>query len=370
MLNITQNSTATWLLYIENSLPSFLFEATEKCSGLIKLFNATNLAPANCDFIEFLVREVTAGVEDLDNADVIFIAGEWTVKIYEQISATNKDPSLATFIKQQELKVKSDGTVILTPPIPTPGFCANGTITNSDASFNDTVTSGGNLILPDITHTDSDLSSVILPAQTAMVCTPAGPTPSGVAYCRPALTGQTISYNARDDGDRQQTGEYDFSADGQTPATVQRLDPASRLLLEFNNTFGNKTRFTNDMGGTVTNGSDGSTADYTVDNYTGYGWKISINVGVWTVALADNVFGSFTDMFIPNYNEIAMMADLENTDPMNYAPFNSTANVPFPTGTTAFNSTTVNYSLDNNTGRMTTTAKTTFYVYFRTRKHF
>ena len=47
-------------------------------------------------------------------------------------------------------------------------------IRNSDDTYNTTVIVSETLTLPDITHTDSDLSPVTLPAQTAMVCTPGG----------------------------------------------------------------------------------------------------------------------------------------------------------------------------------------------------
>ena len=47
-------------------------------------------------------------------------------------------------------------------------------IRNSDDTYNTTVIVSETLTLPDITHTDSDLSPVTLPAQTPMVCTPGG----------------------------------------------------------------------------------------------------------------------------------------------------------------------------------------------------
>lgn len=52
----------------------------------------------------------------------------------------------------------------------TEGF---GSVTNSDATYNATVNVSETLVLPDITHTDTDGTPTILPAQTPMVCTPA-----------------------------------------------------------------------------------------------------------------------------------------------------------------------------------------------------
>lgn len=52
----------------------------------------------------------------------------------------------------------------------TEGF---GSVTNSDATYNATVNVSETLVLPDITHTDTDGTPTTLPAQTPMVCTPA-----------------------------------------------------------------------------------------------------------------------------------------------------------------------------------------------------
>lgn len=51
-------------------------------------------------------------------------------------------------------------------------FCVLANVRNSDSTYTDTVAGGDTLVLPDIVHTDSDASAVILPAQTPMVCTP------------------------------------------------------------------------------------------------------------------------------------------------------------------------------------------------------
>jgi len=58
---------------------------------------------------------------------------------------------------------------------PNPPSCANGNVVNSDSTYSLIVPSGETETLPDITHTDSDLTPVILPAQTPMICTPQAP---------------------------------------------------------------------------------------------------------------------------------------------------------------------------------------------------
>lgn len=51
------------------------------------------------------------------------------------------------------------------------GDCDDGTVSNSDDTYTASVASGGSLELPDITHTDSDGSTVTQPAQTPFVAT-------------------------------------------------------------------------------------------------------------------------------------------------------------------------------------------------------
>jgi surface protein len=55
--------------------------------------------------------------------------------------------------------------------VPDPSVCANGTVENSNATYTDSVVSGGTLVLPDITVTDSDGSTFTQPSVTNVVCT-------------------------------------------------------------------------------------------------------------------------------------------------------------------------------------------------------
>lgn len=54
--------------------------------------------------------------------------------------------------------------------------CAAGVVVNSDGTFTLSAPSGGTATLPDVTHTDSDGTPVVLPGMVPMVCTP-GSTP-------------------------------------------------------------------------------------------------------------------------------------------------------------------------------------------------
>lgn len=104
MYNITQDTTATWLFYLGASLSFFLFVAINKCTGETKAFNAVNTGGA-CSDLEFSVTE--DDTEDLDNGIVqLDPSGDWTLSIYEQANATNKDTANATLLKTFELNVK------------------------------------------------------------------------------------------------------------------------------------------------------------------------------------------------------------------------------------------------------------------------
>lgn len=50
--------------------------------------------------------------------------------------------------------------------------CSDATVTNSDATYSQTVASGGELELPDISFTDSDGNVSQVPAQTDIIATP------------------------------------------------------------------------------------------------------------------------------------------------------------------------------------------------------
>jgi len=55
---------------------------------------------------------------------------------------------------------------------PPSGICDDAIVKNSDNSYSVTVASGGTLVLPDITHTQTDGSPEVLPAQTPLICNP------------------------------------------------------------------------------------------------------------------------------------------------------------------------------------------------------
>lgn len=256
------------------------------------------------------------------------------------------DSSLVVCLDATDTIKDSAGTILYTNVIAS-GGTNNQTIVDSvvfnsgfPASYTQNILAQGSLQLPDITHTDSDLSPITLPAQTPMVCTPAT-TQSGIAYDRPEITGQTTSYRTGDDADNLSNGVYDYTPPAY-PTSYAKLDYSTPSTawktLVSNNAFGNKDRFTDDTGGqTYTN-------PYVIDHLTGLGiytpmqganqnWNTNIDE-----AQASTLLG-YSDWRMANLNEALATTNFSEAA-MSTAPF-SFASSPsvVQTSTTQHNNT-------------------------------
>jgi len=138
----------------------------------------------------------------------------------------------------------------------------------------------------------------------------------GIIYQRPPITGQTASFATYDEGWQLAAGTYDYSPP--VGGVLAQLDLNAVTPFETlidNNFFGNKNRYTNDLGGAVTDGSDGSTALYRVDNLTGLGFMFNNN-GLnenWATALSSA--NSFT---VGIYSVFRVGTIFENTSIMDF----------------------------------------------------
>jgi len=132
--------------------------------------------------------------------------------------------------------------------IPNPIVCDPGDVENSDQTYTNTVASGGTLVLPDITITDQNAATSSYPSvknfdiRTLKL---------GILYRAPLYT-QKTSYATGDEGNNIANGVYDYSPP-LYPDVIQDLDysvTAANVYytLKFNNSFGNKFRFTNGSG--------------------------------------------------------------------------------------------------------------------------
>lgn len=251
-----------------------------------------------------------------------------------------------------------------------PSSCPPGTVQNSDVTYSEQVASGGVLELPDITHTDSDGSPVTLPAQTPFVATPCAT--SDIIYRPPMPSGQWTIFRNFDEGWHVQNGTFDYNPlAGGTLVDLDKSTAAYFTTVTPNNSFGNPNRFTNDMGGSVTDGSDGSTANYIVDNYTGLGWGIASRGPFnWNGRIDDAAaltIGAYSDFRNPSQPEGESISNPQLSAVFNYVPFNLTISIG--TSTTPGISTGRAYTLASN-GDISFPTKTTSTTYIPVRNHF
>lgn len=231
--------------------------------------------------------------------------------------------------------------VVVPDPIVITAPCDPVGVDNSDLTYSRIIQSGSTLVLPDITHTDSDLSPVTLPAQTAMVCTPVA-VQSGIQYVRPIPTGQTTSYSLYDDY-WQQVNNPPPAAPTNPTHTAQLVD---FFTLLDNNSYGNKDRFSDDLGTQI------YASNIMVDNYTGMSVYMTAVLNqapaagnVWDVVLADanaSTQSGYSDWFIGNMNQVDSITNAD--DGLNYNPLNNTTNKFFFSSTTNRTNTLNTYS--------------------------
>lgn len=121
---------------------------------------------------------------------------------------------------------KSDSSLISAVTVTSGGTnnynVSDSNVSNSDDTYSVNVKATESLELPDITHTDSDGSSVVTPAQTPFVATACSNKNTSELY----KTGQTSSYATGDDGDLEDGNGTDW------------------YTLGYNNGFGTTNRFT------------------------------------------------------------------------------------------------------------------------------
>ncbi len=232
------------------------------------------------------------------------------------------------------------------------GAGANAAVKNSDDTYNVTVASGGTLILPDITITDSDGTPNTWPAVQNFTCTPI---PVGATLLK---TGQTTSYRTGDDGD------------------IEAGRGASFTTLASNNPFGNTNRFTDELGGTTyTNNIVIDWSTYDGSTVLGIS-RVAIATGnTWNQAVDNSLsysVGTFTSGWrLANMKEIMNLMNFANdqNNLLNYSPFNlSSSGRVYWSSTTVLNATTSAYIL-NNIGVMNIATKTSSvaYTYFPVR---
>lgn len=160
-------------------------------------------------------------------------------------------------------------------------------------------------------------------------------------------SGQTSVFRTGDDADIEATIIAPLRKTGKVNGLVDFW------LLVDNNAFDiDKKRFTNSKGAVVYNGSDGSIADYFIDNYTGLGWfRIFQANALWNAgidAALAATFGGFTDWFLPNK---AQFISISKHHPNRIFQWASVAPYPVPLDNSANNRYTTSTTAVGNTPR-------------------
>lgn len=158
-------------------------------------------------------------------------------------------------------------------------------------------------------------------------------------------TGQTTSYAANDDGDREEGEGVDF------------------LTLEEANAFGNTNRFTDTVGGQTYSNNivlDHLHCSYKKRIIAGY-FRTPQSAAAWATVMALQPFtlGGFSGWYVPNGKQLAVIVSGQNG--MNYAPFNAGVNL-MSSSTSPLNTANVrSYVVAQ--GAMGNTAKTSSQAY-------
>lgn len=209
-----------------------------------------------------------------------------------------------------------------------------------------------------ITIRYADGSPVVITPNTDNSTTFIGEIPnsvSGIAYVR---NGWMVLNDNRRDFDLgwylANTTDFDYNVSGITPI----LDPNDRTKLLTDNAFGNKELWTNDLGGTVIDGSDGSTADYGINHFQGLGYDLraeSIGASTWATAagiVRALTFAGFSDwrmVTISEANQIVTSDAAQDGSIFDFAPKMLNAGYywmlnSIPSGVTAWRGTDFDYS--------------------------
>jgi len=99
------------------------------------------------------------------------IAGTYAGNEFDQINFSTRVQGFDEELKIYKVVDRYEIRLLLSGVASPPTSCPAATVENTDQSYQETVASGGTHVLPDLTHTDSDGSSVVQVAQSAFTCT-------------------------------------------------------------------------------------------------------------------------------------------------------------------------------------------------------
>ena len=240
---------------------------------------------------------------------------------------------------------------------------ANASVVNSDATYSGSVEAEGSLTLPDITITDQNGSTASYPSVKNFDIRTLN---SGILYRAPLYT-QKTSYNTGDEGNNMSNGVYDYTPP-LYPDVIQDLDysvTAANVYytLKFNNSFGNKFRFTNGVGADLSGaGASGIIIDHLYNLMwwgTNQGIASSWSNSFTLVSTANAALtGGYGNWRLPTKGEWWSILEEHNASTAFRNPFSNWPTALYWTSTTNPATTTQALSVFN--GRLiSTSAKTT-----------
>jgi len=177
-------------------------------------------------------------------------------------------------------------------------------------------------------------------------------------FGRHLWSGLAVSYRTGDEYDLFVNGWFDYEPTNGSFTIKQRL--TNWTTLAYNNSFGNTTRFTNEVGGAAATSGN----RLFIDNLTGLMWYLPSNFNsggaIWetTVNNAEaHSFSGFTDWHLPPLKVWQTIYNYGLTISLNYSPINNGA-FQYYSSTTVRNNTTQAYVLLNSTGTIAINNKT------------
>lgn len=192
----------------------------------------------------------------------------------------------------------------------------------------------------------------------------------GRGYEYPQSTDQQTSFRTGDDNDIERTVFGPVNRQAQTLKARNTLSGTNFLLLNNDNSFGNKDRLTDDVGGQT------YASDLVIDNYTGLMWYRVLPATVpWNDAI-DNALastqGGFSDWFLPSMNHYLSIFRLGAGVDIgyNYAPFNIGVTTSMWPGSTDPSPTTASLRMRGIIPPAISSAKTVSHSHMICRKHF
>ena len=237
------------------------------------------------DFIGYLAQDTNYPELELDrNVSIVSFVDDFN----DKLTGWYIDINIKQIYRFSACNIPMSG---ITPP---PSSGCDDAIININSVLFGNVASGAteNIVVKD---EDGNLVGSLIGGEWIV------PSSSGaypISYVRDNGRYQPTSYLTYDLGwYNANTTVFDYTTEGLRPI----LDNSDETKLITLNAFGNLERVTNNLGGTVFDGSDGSISGYAVDNYTGLGHiltDIYIGNNDWvgnSLAMQSYSFGGFSD---------------------------------------------------------------------------